>query len=476
MSRRLVVSKANLLHRLNHGQQSSPYGAVGRLHGLLLCVLCSLPVWAFVAPTGSAFGGNAATGEAAEENLIETIEKVRPAFVFVGGGSGVLISPDGYILTNYHVVGKEIGGAGAKEWMVYLSSLAAHTDNGTSYRAKLVGEDPRGDIALLKIPETDKPFPYVEIGDSDTLSPGQSVIVIGNPFRLGELDLQPSVSTGIISALHRYKEDYSDAIQIDAPVNPGNSGGPLITLDGKLVGINGRIDTRHEFIKINTGIGYAIPVNQIKKFLDILKKGGKVRHSFIEGLALSKENTDGAGVRVENVSPGSSGDKAGLQKGDTILKVDNLEVYNYNRFNGIIGTYPAGSSVILTVKQVYSERSESAESKGGITQVPITLNARGGIEELAKPDEPFLGVRFTADTPASRRVVEIEEVIPDTPAAKADLRPDDIIVSFNGKTVTAVNQLRNLIKNSKIGDKVTLTVKRADKELEITVVIEGRQK
>lgn len=198
------------------------------------------------------------------EKLIEsTAARVVPAFVFVGGGSGVLISSDGWFLTNHHVAGER------PDWQVTLPG-------GFIYKAEVVGYDVSGDICLCKIKNA-KDLPYVELGDSDVIRPGEGVIAVGNPFMLGSMDFQPTVSFGVVSAMHRFQQNYADAIQTDAAVNPGNSGGPLFTIDGKLIGINGRIDTRFRN-RVNTGIGLAIPINQIKNFMRVLKKGGYVRH------------------------------------------------------------------------------------------------------------------------------------------------------------------------------------------------------
>ncbi|MEK7449593.1 MAG: trypsin-like peptidase domain-containing protein [Planctomycetota bacterium] len=205
-----------------------------------------------------------------QQKIIQVSEKVIPAYVFIAGASGVLVSPDGYVLTNYHVVANSV------KWDVFRA-------DGKSYEAERIGCDPTGDIALLKIKDA-KELPYLEFGDSDTLEVGQPVIVVGNPFTIGISDLEPTVTFGLISALHRFQNDYSDAIQTDAAINPGNSGGPLITLDGKIVGINGKLETEIGFIFANTGIGYAIPANQIKRFLPKLKTEGQVVHAEITGL------------------------------------------------------------------------------------------------------------------------------------------------------------------------------------------------
>jgi serine protease Do len=152
-----------------------------------------------------------------EEQLVEVVRKVSPTFVVIGGGSGVVISPDGWMLTNHHVAGDRPVGA---DWTVKLPS-------GKIYDAKLVGTDPTGDISLLKIAVKEgEALPYVEFGDSDSCRVGQWVVALGNPFGFAK-DSKPTVTFGLISAFHRYRGTYGDAIQTDAPINSGNSGGPL---------------------------------------------------------------------------------------------------------------------------------------------------------------------------------------------------------------------------------------------------------
>ncbi len=284
----------------------------------------------------------AGTGASAiDRDMALTIRKLVPAYVFVGGGSGVAISPDGYVLTNHHVAGK------SKIWKVRLAG-------GDVYVADLVGTDPVGDVALLKMRKADG-VAHVAMGDSDAVRVGQTAIAIGNPFGLGMTDDSPTVTRGVISATNRYQGNYSDAIQTDAPINPGNSGGPLLTLDGKLIGINGRINTRFG-TRSNTGIGYAISINQIKRFLPALKaaKGGKVHHGTIRGLILRRFNPSLGGedkAIVRSVAKGSTAEKAGLQPGDVILSVDNYPIVNYARFAGVLGTYPSGATVNVQVRR-----------------------------------------------------------------------------------------------------------------------------
>jgi len=201
-----------------------------------------------------------------EKKVQETGRKVSDAFVFIGGGSAVLISPDGWFLTNHHV-----GGTMDKGTTVWLS-------DGRSFRAKLVCTDPVGDLALFKLQDVKEKLPHVEFGDSDALEVGQYVVAVGNPFGLATTPAPdrrryPSVSLGVVSARHRYQQNYGDCIQTDAAVNPGNSGGPLVTLDGRLVGINGRIATRY-MNRVNSGVGFAIAANQVKRFLPEMMEGG----------------------------------------------------------------------------------------------------------------------------------------------------------------------------------------------------------
>lgn len=281
---------------------------------------------------------------ALQNEITRVIERVLPAYVFIGGGSGVIISADGYLLTNYHVVGA------SRRWLVYRT-------DGKDYQAEVVGYNPRGDLALLKIKGVDD-LPFLRLGDSDKLRVGQTVLAIGNPFGLGIQDLNPSVSLGIISALHRYQAgdllgrgEYADAIQTDTPINPGNSGGPLINLKGALVGINGRIEGVLPFVRANTGIGYAIPVNQIRKFLPYLKKGGKVSLGQISGLSLSQERVADSGAKVIQVRRGSQAYKLGIKRDDIIIEMAGETIQTCNRFWGILAGLPAGEKVTLKLKR-----------------------------------------------------------------------------------------------------------------------------
>lgn len=290
-----------------------------------------------------------------QDQLRSVIDQVSPAFVFIANGSGVCISEDGWILTNHHVAGNN-------------RTHQVHFSGGRSYPAKVIGFDPYGDISVLKI-ENEKGLPFCDLGDSDQIKIGQPVIAVGNPFLLGRQNWQPSITYGIVSALHRYMDNpgYFDAIQTDAQINPGNSGGPLITLEGKVIGINGRIDIKRFRNRVNTGIGYAIPSNQIRRYLTKFKAGGRVREGYLSGVTVGEcgdpryENTleYGDGVFIAGLEEESPAAKSGLQLGDIIVGGEKYPIHNLNRFHGVMANWPQGEKILIHVKRKQGDRWES---------------------------------------------------------------------------------------------------------------------
>jgi S1-C subfamily serine protease len=374
---------------------------------LLLFAGCIvLAATAFLSPAIA--GTTTSDASEVDKDLAAAIKRVIPTYIFVGGGSGVAISPDGYILTNDHVAGK------ARIWKVRQAG-------GRVWIADLVGTDPIGDVALLKIRGASN-VPFAPMGDSDAVRVGQTVIAVGNPFMLGMTDDAPTVTTGVVSATNRFQGNYSDAIQTDAAINPGNSGGPLLTLDGKLVGINGRISTRFG-TRSNTGIGYAISINQIKRFLPALKsaKGGRVHHGTVRGLALRPFNPNRGGVDkaiVARVAPGSTAEKAGFQPGDRILSLENYPIINYARFAGVLGTYPSGADVSIRVQRG-DER----------------MNLAVKLDRRPIPAPVDFGWKFEKTTSESIREkggIQLKEVRKGGAADKAGLKQADVLVEFNG--------------------------------------------
>ena len=195
-----------------------------------------------------------------------------------GGGSGVLITHDGYALTNFHVAGED-------------QFFKCGLNDGNLYDAVLVGVDPTGDVALIKLQGRDD-FPVAAWGDSDAVRVGDWVYVLGNPFLLAS-DFQPTTTYGIVSGVHRYQYpantilEYTDCLQVDASVNPGNSGGPLFNKAGELIGINGRISVAQRG-RVNAGAGYSISINQIRNFLGYLHSGRIVDHAIARRHGLNR--------------------------------------------------------------------------------------------------------------------------------------------------------------------------------------------
>ena len=394
-----------------------------------------------------------------EARVTAVVAACRPAFVFIKGnqgggyssGSGFCISPDGLVLTNNHVID------GAR-------SILAYTPGGKSYKAEIVGRDPGGDVALLKL-ESKERFSFMELGDSQKLRPGQRVLALGDPFLTGSenvfvpdgyalANFEPALSMGIVSAVHRYSETYNDAIQVDLAVNRGNSGGPLITLDGKAVGINGKIETRFA-LGINTGVGYAVPSNQIARFMDHLKsaEGGVVLHGKIEGLTVGDRADDKPGLPVVNVRPGSPAATAGFRIGDLLESLGGLPVRTRSRYMGILGTYPAGDDIAVEILR--------GKKRVGLKTVLVA----GGKARLGiKP-------KFVEGEVEGVGVGSVER---STPAQRAGIRAGDIITSFDGEKVKTTTDLKNLMNRRRPGDTVTLGIVRDGKSLEIKVALEGK--
>jgi len=304
---------------------------------------------------------------AVEAARIAVVKKASATTVAIfagdaGGGSGVIISPDGFALTNFHVTQP----AGV--------AMKCGLDDGVLYDAVLVGLDPTGDVALIKLLGRDD-FPAAELADSDEVRVGDMAFTIGNPFLLAT-DYKPTVAYGIISGVHRYQGpagtilEYADCIQTDAAINPGNSGGPLFDAAGRLIGINGR-GSFEKRGRVNVGVGYAISINQIKNFLGHLH-GGRIADHATLGARVS---TDAAGrVVVSDILESSDAYRRGLRYDDEIVRFAGRPIRTVNAFKNVLGTLPKGWRVPLT----YRRNGHSYETMVRLAGV----HRRGELEEL----------------------------------------------------------------------------------------------
>ncbi len=294
----------------------------------------------------------------AETKRIEVIERVAPTVVAVfakggaGGGSGVLISKDGFALTNFHVV----NGLGP--------FMKCGLNDGVLYDAVLVGIDPTGDVALIKLLGQND-FPVATLGDSDKLEIGDWTYVMGNPFLLAT-DFAPTVTYGIVSGTHRYQPpsgtwlEYTDCIQVDTSINPGNSGGPLFNSVGELVGINGR-GSFEKRGRVNAGAGYAISINQIKFFLDQLKAGRVVDHATLGATVTTQ--SDGS-VTVNGILETSDVFRRGLRTGDELVTFAGRPIRSVNQFKNILGIYPKDWMLPLVFRHEGDRREIYARLRG----------------------------------------------------------------------------------------------------------------
>ena len=265
-------------------------------------------------------------------------------------GSGVVISPDGYVLTNYHVI------ENATEVIVALPG-------GEEFEAEIIGTDYITDLALLKL--NGRNFPYATLGDSYDLIIGEWVIALGNPFGLFDISKQPTATAGIISAVDmdfgpQKGRVYKDMIQTDAAINRGNSGGPLVNSMGEVIGINTFIYTASQFTEGSIGIGFAIPINLAKDIAEELKVSGKVDRSFSTGLAVERLTAEVAeylnvpftkGVIVVEVEAGSNAEKAGVEIGDIISAVNGQKISSSREILKIIkeSDLRSGNRIKLTL-------------------------------------------------------------------------------------------------------------------------------
>lgn len=349
-----------------------------RFRGLVLGMLAGLAVLAVLGVRARAVDPQVIE---AEKKRVATVDKVRPAVVAIfspggqGGGSGVLISKDGYTLTNFHVV----QGSGPV--------MKCGLSDGVLYDAVLVGLDKVGDVALVKLlpAKPGQDFPFAVMGDSDKVKAGDWSLAMGNPFLLAT-DFTPTVTFGLISGVHRYQHpegrgllEYTDCIQIDTSINPGNSGGPLFNMDGELIGINGRgsFDKRG---RVNSGVGYAISINQIKNFLGHLKGGMDVDHASL-GATVRTEQEQGVGEKLVVNAMLDECDVArrGLNPGDELVSFNARPMGSVNQFKNVLGLYPKGSRVPLVYRHENKKKEVLVRLMGVLAQ---------DLDENGKPKEP----------------------------------------------------------------------------------------
>lgn len=359
-----------------------------------------------------------------------------------GQGSGVIISEDGYILTNHHVVG------GAKDIDVTLWDQ-------TEVQAKLVGSDSKTDLALIKIDR--KNLPAARMGDSQATQVGEWVMAIGNPFGLDH-----TVTVGVLSGKGRVigAGPYDDFLQTDASINPGNSGGPLFNLDGEVIGINTAI------IAQGQGIGFAIPVNLARDIFNQLKSDGQVTRGFIGAgiqnldpkLRRALNLPEGLkGALVSGVMPDGPAAEAGLQQGDVIVEFDGRPVTSDRELLRAVAATEVGKKARMVVQRGKSTQNLSVEVARRPDEVaaarpgaPADSSQLGlGVRELTPPLARQLGVDHG---------VVVERVLPGSPAARAGIESGDVIVEVAGQPVNTLEDLRNVLPGA--GDEIALLIQR----------------
>lgn len=369
-------------------------------------------------------------------------------------GSGVIVSPEGYILTNNHVVD------GATDVKVTLSDKR-------EFEAKIIGTDPKTDVAVLKIESSNlKP---VTLGDSSKVEVGDTALAIGDPFGVGQ-----TVTRGIISATGRGNlgiEDYEDFIQTDAPINPGNSGGALINDRGELVGINTAILTHGEG---SEGIGFAVPVNLAHGVMDQILKNGKVVRAYM-GILPQDMTTDMAkafgekearGVVVGDVSANSPAQEAGVKRGDILLEVDGKPVTSSNQLRNSISMMQPGTEIKIKLARDGNERDVTVK----LAEMPTeTAMARPDDEDSTKALEgvevsnlsPNMAERL--GLPSSSTGVVVTDVDPSSKIADSGLRKGDVIQEVNHQPVKNVSEFQSAMKKG--GSDPLLLVNRQGRTL-----------
>ncbi|HXY05226.1 MAG TPA: DegQ family serine endoprotease [Burkholderiaceae bacterium] len=377
-----------------------------------------------------------------------------------GVGSGFLISSDGYLLTNHHVV------EGADEITVTLPDKR-------EFKGKLIGSDPRTDVALVKI-EGGTDLPTLKIGDPAKLRVGEWVIAIGSPF-----NLQNTVTAGIVSAKSRETGELLPFIQTDAAVNPGNSGGPLINIRGEVVGINSQIFTTSGAY---AGISFAIPIDEAQKIAKILRAQGKVVRGKIGVLIgeVSREVAEAiglpkaAGAAVSSVENDGPAEKAGVQPGDVIIKYDGKPVESSADLRRMVASTTPGTKVTTTVWRDGAPR-DLLLTVGEMPQEPARPGMRGSAPGKAPESHPdVLGLVVSDVTAAQLKELHIEVGAvqvdsADGPAAAAGLRPGDLIVSVNASHVKNVKQFNELLKGIDLKKPIALLVRRGDQSQRVIV-------
>ena len=376
------------------------------------------PAVVSIAVTGKTKAGTQMSGQAPNDFFRYFREQMSQAErEFNGVGSGFVISADGYVVTNNHVVER-------------ASEIEVVLQDGERYSASVVGLDPKTDLALLKV-DTDDTLPFVALGDSDSARVGEWVVAVGNPFGLGG-----TVTVGIVSALGRdiNSGPYDDYLQIDAPINRGNSGGPLFNNRGEVIGVNSAIYSPPGG---SVGIGFAIPSNLVKEIVAELETNGKVTRGWLgvqiqplteeiaEGLGLTETN----GALVAGIEPGSPAEQAGVKPGDVIVGMNGEMLEEYKDLPRLVAGIDAGNESRLVVKR----NGETVELSVEIGNMP-TEDLQVAAAENS--DTPKIGVYLAELTPEARQQYRIGKetegvlvagVMPGSPAAKAGLSEGQVI-------------------------------------------------
>jgi serine protease Do len=365
-------------------------------------------------------------------------------------GSGFVISPDGFIVTNSHVI------ADVDEIEVVFADR-------TILPAKVVGQDPKTDIALIQV-EPKQPLFALPLGDSEPVRPGDWVVAIGNPFGLAH-----TVTAGIVSAKHRDigQDIYDDFIQTDAAINPGNSGGPLLNLAGEVIGINTAINPR-----ANT-IGFAVPINMAKSILPQLRATGRVQRGWL-GVVIqpvTKDLTEHLGVKdergalVAEVYPGSPAEKAGIKRYDIVIEFDGQPIKEVNELPRIVAQTPIDKAVKLVVLRDGSPRTVKVaiglrEEPGETQLAKQSGGGEGGLEDLGLAVQdvtPEIAEQLGMSDPEG---VVVTQVVPGSPAYDAGLRSRDVILELDRERVASAKELQDRLGK---GEKsALLLVRRGD--------------